>query len=252
MHRFFVDQEQIGNDAVRITGADVNHIRNVLRLRTGDEILVVARGDEDAWEYTCRISEADPERILAAITDAQRPGRELPSRMFLLQALPKADKMDLVIQKAVELGVYAVIPVVTERCVVRLDEKKAEKRILRWNRIAESAAKQARRSRVPEVTRPLTLTEALAKIESASAEVRLIPYEHETDMNETRRRLGGVRPGMDVAVLIGPEGGFAKTEVEEARASGFAPVSLGSRILRTETAGLCLLSALMLQIDPGN
>ena len=142
MHRFFVDRSQVNDAEVVITGADVNHIRNVLRMKPGD-VFLAACGDE--WEYTCRIESVEQDQVLAKIEDAQMPGKELRSQIFLFQCLPKSDKMDLIVQKAVELGAYAVVPVQAERSVVRYDAKKAAKRVERWNAIAESAAKQAKR-----------------------------------------------------------------------------------------------------------
>lgn len=254
MSRFFVTEEQISDGVVRITGSDVNHIRNVLRMQDGDEFLAVC----GAWEYTCKILPASDPRtegshpkdvVCAAITDAQKPGKELCAEIILYQCLPKADKMELVIQKAVELGVHAVVPVASARCVVRLDEKKAASRVKRWNAIAESAAKQAGRMVIPEVRAVQTYAEALETVAQEAADLRLIPYENATDMERTRRLLASAAPGQKIAVLIGPEGGFEPREVEAAERAGFTQISLGSRILRTETAGLCVLSALMLHLD---
>ena len=249
MHRFFVGQNQIEDGRVRITGPDVNHIRNVLRMRAGDEILAVC----DGWEYTCCIlpGQGDGMSVLAEITDAWKAGNELPSRITLLQCLPKADKMELVIQKAIELGASRIIPVRSQRCVVRLDARKAAAKTKRWNLIAESAAKQAGRTYIPSVTEPMEFADALALLQREQTDVRLIPYERAENMDATRALLASVQPGNSVAVMIGPEGGFEPREVTAAQEAGFTPVSLGSRILRTETAGLCILSALMLQLDPG-
>ena len=249
MHRFFVKQNQIADGRVTIAASDANHIRRVLRMREGDTILVSC-GDE--WEYTCRLASfQDDGSILADITDIQKPGKELSSDLFLLQCLPKGQKLEHVIQKSVELGVRGVLPVSSARSGVRLDKKKAEAKGKRWNSIAESAAKQSLRLQVPEVYPVMTLDAALAWCDEQRIDVRLIPWEKcaGNGMRETRKILAAVRPGESVAILIGPEGGFEDREANAALAAGFAPVSLGRRILRTETAGLALLSALMLQLE---
>ena len=149
MHRFFVKPEQLGDGRVRIQGEDVHHIRQVLRMRPGEEILVSC-GDD--WEYTCRVLSLEEREVLAEILDAQKPGKELPSRLYLFQCLPKGDKMEWIIQKAVELGAYRVVPVASRRCIVRLEGKKAEARRIRWNAVAASAAKQSKRMILPEVS----------------------------------------------------------------------------------------------------
>ena len=246
MHRFFVDRCQISDSDVVITGADVNHIRNVLRMKPGD-VFLAACGDE--WEYTCRIDAVEPDRIQAKIEDAQMPGKELRSQIFLFQCLPKSDKMDLIVQKAVELGAYAVVPVQAERSVVRYDAKKAAKRVERWNAIAESAAKQAKRMIVPQVTEIKSFQEVLSFAEEQGIQVCLMPYELAENMGETRRLLEAIRPGGRIGVLIGPEGGFAPSEAEKAIAHGFQSITLGKRILRTETAGLAALSILMYLLE---
>ena len=246
MHRFFVDRSQVSDTAVEITGPDVNHIRNVLRMRPGD-VFLAACGDE--WEYTCRIESVEPDRILAKIEDAQMPGKELRSQIFLFQCLPKSDKMDLIVQKAVELGAYALVPVQAERSVVRYDAKKAAKRVERWNAIAESAAKQAKRMIIPQVTEIHTFAEMFAFVQEQGIQVCLMPYELAKNMDETRQILQSIAPGERIGVLIGPEGGFAPSEAEQAIAHGFRSITLGKRILRTETAGLAALSILMYLLE---
>ncbi len=245
MYHFFVRNEQIDSAGamVTVTGPDVNHIRNVLRMKPGQEILVGNGTDAD---YRCRIESVESDRVTARIL-SRAESTELPARLYLFQGLPKGDKMELIIQKAVELGAYQVVPVNTRRTVVKLDARKEEARIRRWNAIAESAAKQSGRVLVPEVTPVMEFGEALAY--ASGFDVKMIPYENARGMEETARAVGAVAPGMSVGVLIGPEGGFEETEVEAARGAGFAPVSLGRRILRTETAGLTALSILMYHLE---
>lgn len=155
--------------------------------------------------------------------------------------------MELIIQKAVELGVYQIIPVATRRAVVKLDGKKEEAKVKRWNMIAESAAKQSKRIIIPEVTRVMTLKEAMNY--AGAFDVNLIPFEHAEGMAGTRRELERVKPGMQVGIFIGPEGGFDDSEIELAAGRDIRPVTLGKRILRTETAGFTILSVLMFQLE---
>lgn len=244
MHRFFVDPSQVEGNVIRIGGGDVNHIKNVLRLRRGDEITLVCG---DGLEYRCALEAADAREILARIVDVTSGAGELPCRITLFQGLPKSDKMEFVIQKAVELGASEIVPVATERSVVRLDEKKAEKKAARWQQIAESAAKQSGRMRVPAVHPVVSFPEALRFAESC--DVRLIPYELAEGMNSSRALIGSIRPGQSVAVFIGPEGGFSREEIRAAMEAGVHPMTLGRRILRTETAGLAALSILMFHLE---
>ena len=244
MYRFFIDKSQLTDGKAVITGEDVRHIRQVLRMRKGEKILISC-GDE--WEYTCSIDSIESERVTALVEDAAKPGKELPSRIWLLQCLPKGDKMETVIQKAVELGAAGIVPVSSKRCVVKLDERRGLQKVNRWNSIAESAAKQSKRLVIPEVTRIMTMKEALEF--AAGLDVRLIPYEVEKGISATRELLSGITPGQSIAVLIGPEGGFEPAEVEQAREAGFSPITLGKRILRTETAGMTVLSVLMYLLE---
>ncbi len=244
MYRFFVEKYQIHDGRVDITGEDVNHIRNVLRMRPGEEVLI-STGDE--WEYTCAIERLEEDRVTLRVEDASRPGRELASKIWLFQCLPKGDKMETVIQKAVELGAYTVVPVASSRCVVKLDERRAAQKVVRWNAIAEAAAKQSKRLIIPEVRSVMRFRDALEA--AADLDVKLIPYERQDGMEGTRKILNAIRPGQSVAVMIGPEGGFDDAEVQLAREHGFEPVTLGKRILRTETAGMTMLSILMYLLE---
>lgn len=246
MQRFFVEPAQVEEEEhrIHITGADVNHIRNVLRMREGDELWV---SDGERKEYCCAVEDLSPEEVLLHIRYIQEPGYELPCRLYLFQGLPKADKMELIIQKAVELGVYQVIPVETRRCVVKLDGAKAAKKRQRWQQIAESAAKQSRRMLVPRVEEVQSFSQALKLAEKL--DICLIPYELAKGMEETRRILSTILPGRSAGIFIGPEGGFEEQEVARAVEMGAKPITLGRRILRTETAGLAVLSVLMFQLE---
>lgn len=246
MQRFFVEPHQIDEAAhqIHIVGTDVNHISNVLRMKQGEEVWISDGGKK---EYRCAIEAFSADEVLLHIIYAQEPDYELSSRIYLFQGLPKADKMELIIQKAVELGAYEIIPVETKRCVVKLDGKKAAKKVDRWQQIAESAAKQSKRMLIPNVHQVLSFKEALKYAESM--DIRLIPYELAKGMQETKEILAAIEPGQSIGIFIGPEGGFEEKEVEAAISEGAKPITLGKRILRTETAGLAILSVLMFQLE---
>lgn len=240
MYRFFVEQEQIGEKSVSITGKDVNHIKNVLRMKIGETILI---SDGDDREYICRICEINTDEVVADIEDMNGQTRELPIQVTLFQALPKGDKMETIIQKMVELGACNIVPVSTKRCVVKLDEKKAQTKVKRWNAIAESAAKQAKRGIIPKVSEPVEFKQAIKM--AASMDMIFIPYEEAENMSATRILFSKIEKGMEIGIFIGPEGGFAQEEVESAGQIGAEAITLGKRILRTETAGMAVMSVLM-------
>ena len=229
---------------ITLTGPDVNHMKNVLRMRIGEDVWISDGGQK---EYHCTIEAFEEEGAVLHILYAQEPQYELPSRIYLFQGLPKGDKMELIIQKAVELGAYSVVPVETKRCVVKLDEKKAAKKTARWQQIAESAAKQSKRMLIPEVKKAMSWKEAIAF--AKELDVLLIPYELAKGMKETREILAAIEPGQSVGIFIGPEGGFEEEEVQAAMEAGAKPVTLGKRILRTETAGMTMLSILMYTLE---
>jgi RNA methyltransferase, rsmE family len=243
MYQFFVESGQIGKDSVMIEGSDVNHIKNVLRMKPGEKIRISG----PAWEnYFCEIAEIEDSFVRASILEKDETGTELPNRIYLFQGLPKNDKMELIIQKAVELGVYEIIPVAMKNCVVKLDAKKAAAKTARWQGIAESAAKQSKRSLIPKVSEPVSYKEAVAY--AMKLDQKLVPYENERGMAATREAVEAVRPGESIGIFIGPEGGFAPEEIEAVKGE-MKLISLGSRILRTETAGFTTLAILMYHIE---
>lgn len=245
MYQFFVEPSQIQGNRIVITGSDVNHIKNVLRMKAGDEIAV--SNGMDGKEYRCGIEAFTEDEIACGLRFVKEDGVELPSKIYLFQGLPKADKMELIIQKAVELGAFEVIPVAAKRCVVRLDEKKAAGKISRWQGIAEAAAKQSKRAVIPKVHPVLSMKEAVAYAQNM--DVKLIPYELAEGMQHTKQMIEAVKPEQSIAVFIGPEGGFEESEIQMAREAGIEPVTLGRRILRTETAGFTVISWLMYQLE---
>lgn len=251
MYHFFVDPCQISDKSVIITGEDVNHIRNVLRLKCGDEISV--SNGIDGRDYRCGIEKITGTEVVCTLRFIKEDGVELPSRVYLFQGLPKGDKMEFIIQKTVELGVHEIIPVAMKRCVVRLDDKKAKSKAARWQGIAEAAAKQSRRGVVPRVHEVMGYQEALAY--AAGMDIRLVPYEMEDQlegaagMAGTRQVIDRLEPGQSVAVFIGPEGGFEDNEIQSAISCGVKPITLGRRILRTETAGMTVMAWIMYRLE---
>lgn len=244
MHRFFIEPSQIQDRKIYVEGPDVNHMKNVLRMKPGEQVMI---SDGGGTQYLCELESLETKQGRLRIVDTWKENRELSSKIYLFQGIPKSDKMELIIQKATELGVYELIPVVTGRTVVKLDDKKAEKKLLRWKTIAEAAAKQSGRSMIPRVHEVMTFTEALAF--GQALDVLLIPYEKAEGMESTRQAIEKIQPGQSVGIFIGPEGGFEESEVEQAMSCKAAPVTLGRRILRTETAGFVVLSMLLYHLE---
>ena len=242
MLHLFADTSDVQDELLTITGPEVNHIRNVMRLKPGEEISVSIGGD--GKEYRYGIESYTEDSVLCRLRFVKDKEVELPVKVLLFQGLPKADKMDLIVQKAVELGAAEIIPVSMERCVVKLDAGKAAKKTARWQTIAESAASQSRRSIIPRVLAPMSMKEAV-EYAKEQTEVRVIPYELQEDDGSVKQYLESLKEGQSVSIFIGPEGGFAPGEVELAKEAGIRPISLGRRILRTETAGLAILSWLI-------
>lgn len=229
MHHFFVTPAQVSGDKIYIEGSDVNHICNVLRMKKGEKLQI---SDGNNKKYICQIDEVTSEKVFLYIIEEKIGDTELPSKIYLFQGLPKSDKMELIIQKAVELGVYEIVPVSTKRAVVKLDVKKAGKKVERWNSIAEGGAKQSGRTVIPKVRAVMTYKEALAY--AKTLDVVLVPYELADGMNKTKEIIGRIEKGQSIGIFIGPEGGFEKEEVEQAMEMGAEPITLGKRILRTD------------------
>ncbi|NLK37826.1 MAG: 16S rRNA (uracil(1498)-N(3))-methyltransferase [Epulopiscium sp.] len=241
MPRFFVEKNQIQGDTIHIEGEDASHITRVLRCRIGEEIWI---NDKDATDYRCEISTLEKNSVTVHILEALPCQSEPKTKITLYQGLPKAEKMEWIIQKCVELGVDAIVPVTTERCIVKL-EKKETKKIERWAKIAESAAKQSGRGKIPEILPLCSFSQAIA--EAAKKDGAIIPYENEK--NRGIREFSQKFSGESVAVFIGPEGGFSEKEIALAQESGILPVSLGKRILRTETAGMVAVALLLYELE---
>lgn len=243
MPRFFINTKDIFDDNINIKGEDYNHIKKVLRLRCGE---IVTLSDGIGNEYAARIEEFGDGFVHMKVIESYKNTTEPPVKVTLYQGLPKSDKMDFIIQKSVELGISKIVPVLTERTVVKLDsEKDALKKCERWNRISQEAAKQCNRGIIPKIEIPISFKEAIKQSKDKS--LSLIPYEKDSK-NSLKQILEAVGNISEISVFVGPEGGFTEQEIGEAVNLGINSVTLGPRILRTETAGIAVLSILMYEL----
>ena len=268
MTHFFVSAEQVQEGTVEITGPDFNHLKNVLRMKPGEK-LSVSVGESTAGKpvggapfdggkaqeaanprkkYLCEVREFTEDAAALTILSETAGDSELPVEITLFQGIPKGDKLENIIQKSVELGASAIVPVAMKRCVAKIEPKKEEARLKRYEAISEAAAKQSKRDRIPTVGPVMNLKEAVMSCKDY--EHIFVPYEDALNMAETRAAFETVRPGERVAVFIGPEGGFEPSEVAEITAAGGKSVTLGKRILRTETAGPAVLAMLVYLLEP--
>lgn len=245
MHRFYVEENNISEENITITGPDVNHIKNVLRMKPGDE-LVICNGQ--GKDFCCIIESESESQVITTIKEVHNTDTELEGKLYLFQGVPKKDKMELIIQKSVELGVHEIIPVMTHRTVVKIEDKKKEtKKLERWQSIANSAAKQSNRGIIPIITETKSFKEAVNY--AKALDIKVIPYENAKGIDRTREIIGNIKRGQSIGIFIGPEGGFEESEIGLAIESGIEPITLGRRILRTETAGFTILSAIMIQLE---
>jgi len=242
MYNFFVNETEKQGNCFIITESDFNHISNVLRMKTGDEILVSCNGKSNL----CTI-EIFSDYVKAEIIEEDYHNTNLPIKIHLFQGLPKSDKMELIIQKAVELGVEEITPVEMNRCVVKIEEKKKKSKKERWQSIAESAAKQSKRVVIPKVNDIISYKQFLEKSEELS--VLLVPYENKNGMKATKEALKEIKSGDTVGIIIGPEGGFDEKEIDLVTEKNGKTISLGSRILRTETAAIASVTMCMLYAE---
>lgn len=240
MHRFFADKSQITSDKIELFGDDVKHISKVLRLREGERISVC---NKDRTDYICSIQTIEKDKVTLCIEEEHPNTNESNLQITLYQGLPKGDKMDLIIQKAVELGVVAVVPVAMKRSVVKLNNTQAK--IQRWQRIADEASKQCMRGILPKVSEPVSFGEMLSRLDSE--DLTFLPYENENE-NKLKNLLRDNASCKRVNIIIGPEGGFDEEEISKAKTEGIPLVTLGPRIMRCETAPLAAISAVMYEL----
>ena len=240
MYNFFVDNENKKDDRYFISGTDFNHIKNVLRMSIGEQFLVSCDNHSDL----CEIESFETDTVVVKIIEQDYQSTNLPIKIHLFQGLPKSDKLELIIQKAVELGVATVTPVAMKRSIVKIDDKKKKSKTERWQAIAEAAAKQSKRTAIPEVREVMSYKEMLN--EAKNLDLLLVPYECAEGMTATKEALSQIKSGMSVGIVIGPEGGFEQKEIDAALEIGGKVISLGARILRTETAAITSVAMCML------
>lgn len=245
MFNFFAKEGADLNGRFYISGNDHNHIKNVLRMKTGDKFLVSYEGKS----HLCILEATNEEESTVKIIEENYQSTELPVYIHLFQGLPKADKMELIIQKCTELGVSEITPVEMRNCVVKLEEKKKKSKTERWQAIAESAAKQSKRNLVPLVNAPLSFDSVIKKADQFN--LFLVPYESENGMQSTKKALQELKRGSKIAILIGPEGGFDEKEIAKCKEKNINIISLGKRILRTETAAITSVGMCMLYSELG-
>lgn len=242
--RLFADAGCIGDKYIKITDrGDIRHLSKVCRLRVGDEIDV---SDSMEWEYRAEIAAIDEDQVLLAILDKQKFAREPELAVTLFQGVPKAGKMEAIIQKCVELGVYAIVPVFMERTVV-VEKGNFSKKLDRWQKIADEAVKQCRRGVVPQIGQQLRFSEMQDHL--ADFDLILFPYENEGDYSIKDCLRSLPQKPKSVAIIIGPEGGFSDREAGELDLAGAVRVTLGKTILRTETAGMAALAMTMYELE---
>lgn len=241
MQQIFLSQEPVDGQFL-VEGSQAHHLVKVVRIRPGEKLRVSI---DSGHNYICQALEVNDGKLTVEIIK-EVPSTELPNKIYLFQAIPKGDRMETIIEKCVELGVYEIIPVAMKNCIVKLDEKKKKTRVERYRAIAMSAAEQSKRSIVPGISQVMTFKEALDYADQL--DIRLLPYECKNGMFDTHAALANINRGDSIGVFIGPEGGFDASEIEASK-DRVTQISLGSRILRTDTAAICTLSMLMLKCE---
>lgn len=250
MPKFFVNKENIQDKKILITGEDVNHIKNVLRKNLKDTIEICDA--QNGANFLCEIEEMQKDEIICKIIENLENESEPSTYVHIYQGLPKSDKMELIIQKSVELGVSEITPTNMSRCIVKLDSKDARKKVERWQKISEVAAKQSGRDIIPTINNICNLSEIINQCKEYDA--ILLAYENEKEnklKNEIQKlkEIQSKKEKLKIAVIIGPEGGLAPEEVEKAKQNGIKIITLGNRILRTETVALNILSIIMYELE---
>ena len=242
MPRFFIDKNIVTEDSVMLTGDDAHHISRSLRMRAGEELTLC---DGEGFDYNCTIEEIDERTVRCAVNSREKNRTEPPYRATVFQGLAKGDRFDTVIQKSVECGAYRIVPVMTKRCTVKLTTSDGVKKCARWNKIAEEAAKQCGRGIIPEVTEPVSFERAVEMLQKL--DLPLFCYEEGT--SPVKAEVEARRDAETVGIVIGPEGGFAEEEAAKMAAAGISAVSLGRRILRTESAAPFVLACLSYALE---
>lgn len=244
MPKFFVEPYKVSDDKIIIDTADVNHIKNVLRMEIGNNVTVC---DSCGYDYDAKIISITPNEIVCSVITKSKSDTEPDISVVLYQGIPKGSKMEYIIQKTTELGIKKIVPVSMSRCVSKIENKKdAEKKVARWQKIAEAAAKQSGRGIVPEIAMPISFKDAVTEL--CNYDKSFAPYECE-DSNSIKNEIHAIKGNMSIAFIIGPEGGYDMSEINSLKTNGISTVTLGKRILRTETAGEAVLAMLMYEAD---
>lgn len=242
---FYVKNEQVFDDKIKVIGEDVNHIKNVLRYKLNDELEIC---DEHEIRYFTKIIEMTNDEIILTILKKEEDSRELPVKVTIFQGLPKSDKLEFIIQKCTELGVYSIVPIITDRVIVKLDDKNETKKVERWNKIALEAAKQSGRQAIPKFENVMKLENVVENL--SKYDIVIVPYECEKN-HTLKAELKKMNKKVEsIAVVIGPEGGFSENDIKILeKCDKVREVSLGKRILRTETAGIATMAMILYEYE---
>lgn len=242
MHKFFVEDNQINNEKIIINNEDYNHIANVLRMKKGEFILITNKDSKET--FNCEIDEINSNEVICNILNKENKEIELNVNIDLFQGLPKADKMEYIIQKCVELGVHKIVPVNMKYCIAKIKDE--EKKNLRWNKISEVASKQSKRNIIPKIEKSISISTLCSEMENY--DLVIVAYENEENIT-LKDVLKGNSKIKNIAVIVGPEGGISTDEIEKLKECGAKIVSLGNRILRTETAPIAILSMMVYEYE---
>lgn len=242
MFRHFTNDDNIIDNSVSIEGNDLNHLKNTLRCKIGDEIAIINSGEE----YSAKISKIDDNCILCDVIDKKGINNEPNINITIFQSLPKKTKMEIIIKQNVEIGAIEIVPIITDRTIVKISDKKKEiKKVERWQKIAKESAMQSRRNIIPKIEKIISFSETIEKIKNENYEI-IVPYENETEsslkniMSKSKKYY---------AIIIGPEGGFEESEIKKLKDIGAKTISLGNRILRTETAGVVTAAVVLYETN---
>lgn len=247
MHHFFIDETNILGEDILIFDEEVKHIRDVLRMKESEKVLV---SDSKGSDYLCELISFEDKSIRFRVLEKFKTKSELGSKIVLYQGLPKSDKMELIIEKCVELGITDIVPMKTIRDVVKLDNEKADKKVERWQAISKSAAKQSKRNIIPKVHKLISFKEALEQ--SKYFKHKFLAYENAKGIKYTKYCIDNIKKEEEIAIFVGSEGGFSEEEIALAKTYNINLLSLGNRILRTETAGFTFLSLIMFHLEQIN
>lgn len=242
MQRYFVNKEQFEGKRVTITGDDAHHIRKVMRLRVGQSVIVC---DGSGYEAIAEIAELEGNGVTLNVIEKRQCNTEPNIKVWIAQSLPKGDKMETVIQKCTEIGAVRFLPFTSARTIVQYDQRKEEKRLARWRKIAKEAAEQSHRGIIPEIDRTRSWNEIVALIANQGASLLCYEQEHDTSVRTVLQQHLLKQDERPVLLIVGPEGGFELDEVHEAVAAGAISISLGGRVLRTETAAMVGLTSIL-------